>query len=166
MLKFTFSDGSFQVASAYGGSPEKRQRWTVENPHPKIAECAISGWGTQLPTVVVPTRKPRNVGHPSFFSLLALSTRPFGTPGMWPTRPILDTTTSSPGVLPAEAMYPGLKPGTIDLGIETGHEFGHVRYEWGGFWRHALDSSNRSAVALENDVRRLKDPNGETRNVH
>jgi len=78
---------------------------------------------------------------------------------------LLDTSTTSPGQLPADYMSNG-QPGVVDAGILAGHEFGHVRYEWGGFWRQALDSSNSSAVRLENDVRKLRDPNAATRTQH
>jgi hypothetical protein len=78
---------------------------------------------------------------------------------------LLDTSSTSPGQLPADYMSNG-QPGAVDAGILFGHEFGHVRYEWGGFWRHALDSSNSSAVRLENDVRRTRDPNAATRTQH
>jgi RHS repeat-associated protein len=78
---------------------------------------------------------------------------------------LLDTSTTSPGQLPPDYMSNG-QPGIVDAGILAGHEFGHVRYEWGGFWRHALDNSNSSAVRLENDVRKLRDPNAPTRTEH
>jgi RHS repeat-associated protein len=78
---------------------------------------------------------------------------------------LLDTSTTSPGQLPADYMSNG-QPGIVDAGILAGHEMGHVRYEWGGFWRHALDSSNSSAVRLENDVRKARDPNAATRTQH
>lgn len=78
---------------------------------------------------------------------------------------LLDTSTTSPGQVPADYMSNG-QPGVVDAGILAGHEFGHVRYEWGGFWRHALDSSDRSAVRLENDVRKLRDPAAATRTQH
>ncbi len=78
---------------------------------------------------------------------------------------LLDTSTTSPGQLPADYMSNG-QPGAVDPGILSGHEFGHVRYEWGGFWRQALDNSNSSAVRLENDVRKLVDPNAPTRTQH
>ncbi len=78
---------------------------------------------------------------------------------------LLDTSSTSPGQLPADYMS-NRQPGAVDAGILFGHEFGHVRYEWGGFWRHALDSSNGSAVRLENDVRKTRDPNAATRTQH
>ena len=78
---------------------------------------------------------------------------------------LLDTSTASPGQVPADYMSNG-QPGVVDAGILAGHEFGHVRYEWGGFWRQALDSSNSSAVRLENDVRKVRDPNAPTRTQH
>jgi RHS repeat-associated protein len=78
---------------------------------------------------------------------------------------LLDTSSTSPGQLPADYMS-NRQPGAVDAGISFGHEFGHVRYEWGGFWRHALDSSNGSAVRLENDVRKTRDPNAATRTQH
>ncbi len=78
---------------------------------------------------------------------------------------LLDTSSTSPGQLPPNYMS-NWKAGSVDEGILAGHEFGHVRYEWGGFWRHALDSSNASAVRLENDVRKLRDPSAPTRTQH
>jgi RHS repeat-associated protein len=78
---------------------------------------------------------------------------------------LLDTSTTSPGQVPPDYMSNG-QPGVVDAGILAGHEFGHVRYDWGGFWRHALDSSDRSAVRLENDVRKLRDPAAATRTQH
>ena len=78
---------------------------------------------------------------------------------------LLDTSTTSPGQVPADYMSNG-QAGVVDPGILAGHEFGHVRYEWGGFWRQALDSSNSSAVRLENDVRQLRDPSSPTRTQH
>jgi RHS repeat-associated protein len=78
---------------------------------------------------------------------------------------LLDTSSTSPGQLPEDYMS-NHKPGVVDAGILFGHEFGHVRYEWGGFWRHALDNSNDSAVRLENNVRQTRDPNAPTRTQH
>jgi len=47
--------------------------------------------------------------------------------------------------------------------IALGHKLGHIQYAW----RLAIGaSSNDTAVAMENDIRRLKDPNGPTRIIH
>ncbi|MGH9890558.1 MAG: RHS repeat-associated core domain-containing protein [bacterium] len=95
-----------------------------------------------------------------------------GTPGMVYTAQdgrthvvVMDTTTTSPGTIPSRLMS-DRRPGTIDSGYLTGHEFGHVRYEWSSWFWRLIDDSNASAVRLENDVRRLRDPNAPTRKQH
>jgi hypothetical protein len=77
---------------------------------------------------------------------------------------LLDPSTSY-GQLPPDYMS-NWKPGNIDIGTGLAHEMGHVRYEWGGFWRHALDDSNSSAVRLENDARKVRDPKAPIRTKH
>ncbi len=72
-----------------------------------------------------------------------------GSDGKWHVS-ILDTSLSSPGTLPPDSMYPS-QPGEINTGTLAGHEFGHLRYEWGGFWRQSFDTSEGSARRLEND---------------
>lgn len=78
---------------------------------------------------------------------------------------LLDPSSASPGQLPPDYMS-DRRPGLVNMGILAVHEFGHVRYEWGGVWRHLLDNSNSSAVRLENDARRARDPNAATRTQH
>lgn len=77
---------------------------------------------------------------------------------------LLDPSTS-PGQLPNDYMS-NHQPGAVDSGILFGHEMGHVRYEWGGFWRTLLDNSGSSAVRLENDIRKTRDPKAPTRTQH
>jgi RHS repeat-associated protein len=87
-----------------------------------------------------------------------------GQNGQWHVT-LLDTDSTPPGQLPPNYMSNG-KPGAVDSGILAGHEFGHLRYEWGGSWRHILDSTDASAIRLENDVRKLHDPDAATRREH
>jgi hypothetical protein len=65
------------------------------------------------------------------------------------------------GALPGSVMSDGVanNPG---FAIALGHEFGHLQFGWG----HSAGNSNDSAVGLENEVRRLKNPSGPTRTRH
>lgn len=80
--------------------------------------------------------------------------------GVWHVA-ILDPSTN-PGTLPSEKMSNG-RPGALDQGIVIGHEMGHVGYAWGLL---IPGPTNRTAVDLENHVRRLKDPNAPIRREH
>lgn len=75
---------------------------------------------------------------------------------------ILDPSTN-PGQLPANMMNPNTAPGTVDQGILALHEIGHAGYAMGAL----LDqNSNKSAVDLENMVRKNRDPNAPIRREH
>jgi len=78
---------------------------------------------------------------------------------------LLDTTSTSPGTIPPEYMS-DRRPGIVDAGILAGHEFGHVRYRWSNWFSQLFDNTNSNAVRLENDVRRVRDPNAATRVRH
>jgi hypothetical protein len=65
------------------------------------------------------------------------------------------------GNLPGSVMADG-RDNAIDFATALGHEFGHLAFGWG----LAVGPSRDAAVGLENQVRRLKDPNGPTRIRH
>jgi len=83
---------------------------------------------------------------------------------------MLDYTKSGLGTLPAAMMQSNSifrwfeGNGFIDIGMLTGHEFGHVKAEMAGIKDHGR--SNDAADDLENKVRRLRDPNDQTRKRH
>src|SRR5579864_400338 len=75
---------------------------------------------------------------------------------------ILDPSTD-PGKLPGSVMSDG-NSGDVDQGILIGHELGHVAFEMKGvFLWSPSDTSNRSALDLENDVRKSRNPAAATR---
>lgn len=75
---------------------------------------------------------------------------------------LLDVQTA-PGTLPAGWMTLQ-NPGFLDQGIVLAHEIGHVRGEWGLVpWWHFDSRGRGEAVGLENQVRRLRDPNAQLR---
>jgi RHS repeat-associated protein len=127
----------------------------------RVAQVNLVQAGTQ---VVNEGGGARTIGPVNTSSNATPAATYFGQDGQWHVA-LLDTSTTSPGQLPADVMSNG-EPGALNPGIMIGHELGHIRYEWGGFWRQTFDSSNDSAVRLENNVRAIQDPNGPTRIAH
>ncbi|WP_396126757.1 RHS repeat-associated core domain-containing protein [Acidicapsa ligni] len=86
---------------------------------------------------------------------------------------LLDPRQSSPGVMPGAYMSDGLAH-YLTMGEVTGHELGHLQFEWSGKMSQAFQNlmnlqqggSNASALKLENQVRQLKDPSAPTRTQH
>jgi RHS repeat-associated protein len=94
-----------------------------------------------------------------------------GQDGKWHIA-LLDSSTA-PGSLPKDWMS-AQKPGFLDQGIILAHEMGHIRGEWGLVpqpWRFidftlGRDPRGRGeAIMLENKVRKIRDPNAQTRNT-
>jgi len=62
----------------------------------------------------------------------------------------------------------------LTMGEVTGHELGHLQFEWSGKMSQPFQNlmnpqqggSNASALKLENQVRQLKDPAAPTRTQH
>lgn len=69
----------------------------------------------------------------------------------------------SPGALPDYLMSNGQR-GSLDWGMIVMHELGHASYNWG--LSPLYHTTNDRAVALENQVRQLRDPVGAQRKVH
>jgi hypothetical protein len=78
---------------------------------------------------------------------------------------ILDPSTN-PGQLPGAIMANGA-PGSVDQGLLALHEIGHAGYTMGVFARPPEpDASKKSALDLENEVRKNRDPNAPIRTSH
>jgi len=68
-----------------------------------------------------------------------------------------------PGLLPGSEMSDG-RPGRSDWGMIVMHELGHATMGWGLV--PPYEFTNERARALENQVRRLRNPSGPTRRRH
>lgn len=65
------------------------------------------------------------------------------------------------GSLPYNSMNND-RPGMLDAGITLAHELGHVAYQWG----FILGPTKDAAIYLENEARKLRDPNAPLRIRH